>query len=48
MKKQYISPLAEGFELLKPKTMLAHFSGEATFGDLDEMTPEDASSRPDY
>lgn len=43
MKKQYIAPQVEAFELKKLNSMLAHFSADATvIGDFEETAPEES------
>lgn len=42
-KKQYIAPKAEAFELPRLKSMLAHFSADATIiDDFEETAPEES------
>lgn len=48
IKKRYSSPSAELFELLKPKTILVHFSGEADFIDFVEETPSEIDPTSPY
>lgn len=47
-KKEYIQPMVETFELYKPKTMLAHFSADADFIGIEEMTPEELNPESPY
>lgn len=47
-KKTYTSPSAEVFELFKPKTILAHFSGEGDFIDFVEENPSEVEATAPY
>lgn len=47
-KKEYITPIAEAFELFKPKTMLAHFSADADFVDFIEADTEEVNPDAPY
>lgn len=47
-KKLYTTPAVDMFELKKPSSMLAHFSADADFIDIGEMTPEELNPDAPY